>query len=79
MREDESQRVKIFDWRLPVSVAGRPGAVAGSLTWLGKDDGGFPLAAAISLAAAVLAGAALVCLVRRRRRGPGEAGSEEAW
>ena len=76
--EDESQRVKIFDWRLPVSVAGRPGVVKGSLTWLGKDDDGFPLAAAISLAAAVLGGAALVYLVRRRRR-PAGSGSEEAW
>ena len=38
VRKDESRRVKIFDWKLPVSVAGRPAAIEGSLTWLGKDE-----------------------------------------
>ena len=78
VRDDESKRLKIFDWRLPVSVAGRPAGVTGSLTWLGKDDGGLPLAALVSLAAAVLGGAALVALVRRRRR-PANGDSVEAW
>jgi hypothetical protein len=78
VREDESRRVRIFDWRLSLSVAGRPAAVTGSLTWLGKDGGGFPLAAAISLAGAALAGAALVAFVRRRRR-PAEHESAEVW
>ena len=78
VRKDESRRVKVFDWRLPVSVAGRPAAIEGSLTWLGKDDGGFPLAAAVSLAAAVIAGAALVGFVRRRRRPVGHE-PDEAW
>ena len=78
VREDESRRAKIFDWKLPVSVAGQPAAIDGTLTWLGKDSGGFPLAAAISLAVAIVAGGALVVFVRRRReRGP--RGPAEAW
>ena len=78
VREDESKRAKIFDWKLPVSVAGQPAAIDGTLTWLGKDNGGVPLAAAISLALAVLAGGALVVLVRRRRQRGGR-GPAEAW
>ena len=75
--KDESSRVKIFDWKVPVSVAGQPAAVQGSLTWLGKDDGGPPFAAVIALAAAALGGAALVGLVRRRRRATKP--EAEAW
>jgi hypothetical protein len=79
VRKDESRRAKIFDWKLPVTVAGRPATIKGRLTWLGKDDGAVPLPSALSLAAAVLAGAALVAVVRRRRR-PGPRGAaEEAW
>jgi hypothetical protein len=78
VREDESKRAKIFDWTLPMAVAGRPGRIDGTLTWLGKDSGGFPVAAAVSLAAVALAGAALVVFVRRRRR-PGVDRQSEAW
>jgi hypothetical protein len=80
VREDETRRVKVFDWKLPIAVAGERGAIHGSLTWLGKDSGGFPAGAAISLAAVVLASAALVVLVRRRRRAGSAAEREaEVW
>ena len=78
VREDESRRVKIFDWKLPVAVAGRRATIQGTLTWLGKDSGGFPAAAAISLGAIALVGAVFVAIVRRRRRSSGDAGTE-AW
>jgi hypothetical protein len=78
VREDESKRAKIFDWRLPIAVAGRPGRIQGTLTWLGKDSGGFPVAAALSLGALALAGAAFVVVVRRRRR-PAVDRQTEAW
>ncbi len=78
VRADESARVKVFDWRLPVSVASGRSTVSGSLTWLGKDSGGFPVAAVISLVAVALAGAGLVLVVRRRRRS-GTREKVEAW
>jgi hypothetical protein len=78
VRDDESRRVKIFDWTVPATVAGDPVAIRGSLTWLGRDAGWLPAGAIVSLAAAVLAGALLVLFVRRRRRG-GEREAAEAW
>jgi hypothetical protein len=73
--KDESTRTKVFDWKVPVEVDGRPAAVTGSLIWVGKSGGGFPVAAAISLAVAALAGVLLVVVVRRRRGAP----AKEAW
>ncbi len=78
VREDESARAKIFDWKLPVTANGSPAAVSGTLTWLGKD-GGFPVAAAVSLAVALLASVVLVAVVRRRRRTPPKREQVEAW
>jgi hypothetical protein len=79
VRENEEARVKVFDWRLPVAAAGRRSVINGTLIWLGRDAGGFPLAAALSLGAAILAGAGLVMLVRRRRARPARRREVEAW
>jgi hypothetical protein len=78
VRENEEARAKVFDWRLPLAAAGRRSVIRGSLVWVGKDSGGFPLAAALSLGAAVLGGGAVVALVRRRRR-PSRQREVEAW
>jgi hypothetical protein len=75
--EDESKRTKVFDWRLPIAAGGRAATVSGTLTWVGRDEGGFPLAAAASLAVAVIVGGLLIALVRRRRRG--SEARTEAW
>jgi hypothetical protein len=76
--EDEGERTKVFDWEIPMASAGRAVAVRGTLTWLGKEEGGFPVAAGISLAGALIGGALLVVLVRRRRSRAG-APAKEAW
>jgi len=72
--KDKSEKVKVFDWSIPVEVGDHPAHVRGRLTWMGVDEGGFPIAAAGSLAAAALAGGLLVLFVRRRRGAP-----KEAW
>jgi hypothetical protein len=76
--EDEAERTKVFDWDIPMASAGRPVEVRGTLTWLGKDEGGFPVAAGLSLGGALLGGALLVVLVRRRRSRSGTP-AKEAW
>jgi len=84
--KDEGRRTKVYDWKVPLSVGGRPARLSGTLVWVGKPGGGFPAAAVIALAAAALGGLLLVGTVRRRRAGPGGsaagegvAPSEEVW
>jgi len=70
--DDAAERTLVRAWRVPLRVGGRPGAIAGTLTWLGEpDDGGFPAAAAASLAALALLALGAVALVRRRRAAAG--------
>jgi hypothetical protein len=76
--EDEGERTRVFDWRIPMASAGRPAEVRGTLTWLGKEEGGFPVAAGLTLGGALVGGALLVVLVRRRRSRAGTA-AKEAW
>jgi hypothetical protein len=76
--KDETDRVKVFDWRIPLA-AGQRASVRGTLTWLGRGDSGFPLAAALSLGAAMLSGGLLVLLVRRHRRARPKRAPTEAW
>ena len=79
--KDEGKRTKVFDWKVPMEVGGRPATIAGSLIWVGKQGGGFPVAAAISL---VRGGARRAGAGRGRRAGGGArpaaaASAEEAW
>jgi hypothetical protein len=76
--KDEAEQTKIFDWDIPMAAAGRPVEVRGTLTWLGTDEGGFPVAAGLSLGGALVAGGLLVVMVRRRRA-RSEAPAKEAW
>jgi hypothetical protein len=71
VQRNEEARTKVFDWKLPIAAAGQPSVIRGSLVWVGKDSGGFPIAAVVSLGVAILGGAALVAFVRRRRRPSG--------
>lgn len=67
---DRSQETKIADWHVPIRVGAARGAISGTLFWVGEPGGddGFPVAAAVSLAAIALVSAGAVVLVRRRRR-----------
>jgi hypothetical protein len=76
--EDEGERTRVFGWRIPMASAGRPVEVRGTLTWLGKEEGGFPVAAGLTLGGALVGGALLVVLVRRRRARSGPP-AKEAW
>ena len=76
---DPDRRTKVFDWRVPVRVGGRPAAIAGDLFWVPKPGGSFPLAAGVALAAVILGGAGLVLVVRRRRGRNDGAPPREAW
>ena len=78
--------ITFFDWDVPLRVGGAAGAITGTLTWVGRPGGGFPVAAGIALAAVVLGGIALVVVVRRQRRRGGDGDGErpagpakEAW
>jgi hypothetical protein len=63
----QDQRTKVFDWRVPLAVGGKPAAINGSLVWVGKHGGGAPVAAIIALVLVAIAGPVLVAVVRRRR------------
>jgi hypothetical protein len=71
---DQSKQTKVKDWRVPLVVGGTPGAILGTLTWVGKPGAGssFPTAAVFSLAVLVLLAVGAVVLVRRRRTADGE-------
>jgi hypothetical protein len=75
---DSRRESKVFDWAVPIRLGDRPGEVTGTLTWVGRPDESFPVAAAVALAAVVLGGLVLVAIVRRRRTRP-RSGDEEAW
>jgi LPXTG-motif cell wall-anchored protein len=71
--KDESRKTKVFDYKIPIRVDGRRGAVDGTLWWVGPADTSktpFILAGI----AIVLVGGALVLVVRRRRRDEGDGG-----
>jgi hypothetical protein len=67
---DLAEETRIEDWRVPIRVDGRPGAILGTLTWVGEPDAdsGFPVAAVGSIVALVLLGGAAVLFVRGRRQ-----------
>lgn len=78
--KDESKETKVFDYTIPITVAGQPAEVGGTLTWVGKDSG-FPVLPFVLLA--VIAAAVGYILFRRRGKDDGgddeEEGVTEAW
>ena len=81
--EDSTEKTKIFDYAVPISVGGKPGAIEGTLFWVGHDSG-FPVAPFIGLGVVALLALAGVIVIRRRREASAEDGGEpgeikEAW
>jgi hypothetical protein len=73
---DKNARTKIYDWKVPIIVDGRPGAIAGTLFWTPLPSSGPPLALIIAFAALVVPLSVAVVIVRRRRA---PAPAAEAW
>ena len=68
--KDEGKRTKVFDWKVPMSLAGRPVVASGTLTWVPtRDDGGGIGAGQIALAVLAALLLALLALFVIRRRG----------
>ena len=72
---DEDVRTKIFDWKVPLRIDGRSGAIAGTLFWTPMPSSGLPLAAIFAFAALVIVLCIAVAIARRRRI----AAPKEAW
>ena len=66
--KDKGKRTLIFDWHVPIAVAGQMGTVAGRLFWT-PESSSAPVAAIVIGGAIVVLGLLLV-LATRRRRGP---------
>lgn len=82
---DKARRTKVFDWKVPLRIEGRPAAIEETLWWRGRD-GATPAGAYVALGLIVLGAGAAVVVVRRRRRLAAGGGSgtdrdpgREAW
>jgi hypothetical protein len=75
---DPVVRQKVFDWKVPLEVDGRRGAISGVLLWTPPADEKLPLGAILAFAAVLLA-LCIVVIVVRRRRATGATEGAEAW
>jgi hypothetical protein len=64
--KDKGKRTLIFDWHVPIAVAGQSGTVAGQLFWT-PESSSAPVAAIVIGGAIVVLGLLLVLATRRRR------------
>jgi hypothetical protein len=76
--KDTKLRTKVFDWRVPVKVGPRDGAISGTLWWQ-PPSGGAPVAAFVAFGALALLAVGAVLVARRRRAGAGADAPSEAW
>ena len=84
---DKARRTHIFDWTVPIEVAGTPTRITGRLSWVPLPGGQAPLGLVFGVSAVLIALCVAVVVVRRRR--PDAAGaaagagarppSKEAW
>ncbi len=76
--KDKSVRTKVFDWKVPLEVDDRRGAIAGTLFWTPVPSSGLPVTAILVFAGFAIVLCVVVIVVRRRRRAE-PATEPEAW
>jgi hypothetical protein len=75
---DENAETHIFDWRVPITIAGAQGQIGGTLDWVPLPGGGLPTGLIWGTAIVLILLCIGVFAIRRRRdAGPGE--PAEAW
>jgi hypothetical protein len=79
--KDPDQRTHIFDWKVPITVDGRAGAIAGTLDWVPLPGGSLPTGLIWISAGLLIALSLAVFVLRRRRTEPAEGAPKpsEAW
>ncbi len=73
---DPGKRTKVFDWKVPLTIDGRQGRIAGQLFW--TPSAGTPVAFLIVGGVVVVAMSAWA-IVARRRRVRADRPAEESW
>jgi hypothetical protein len=73
--EDEGAKTRIFDWKVPVTIDGAQGRIAGTLDWVPLPGGGLPTGLIWGSAAVLILLCVAVFVIRRRR----DAEPAEAW
>lgn len=70
--KDESKETKVFNYKIPIEVAGKPAKIDGTLTWVGTGSKA-PVIPFVILGLAIIA--AIGFWVIRRRRNDGDGGA----
>jgi hypothetical protein len=76
---DENVETHIFDWKVPVTIGGVPGQIAGTLDWVPLPGGGLPTGLIWGSAAVLILLCIGVFVLRRRRDADPDREPAEAW
>lgn len=75
--QDEHAQHRVFDWALPLTVAGQPALVRGAVDWLGTPRFGTGTFVLVGAGALVVLGASAGVWFSRRRAGGRRGGSDD--